>query len=196
MYIRVVDNLIKNIPSFWPHDWPFKQIVQQLPDRGNLIEIGPYLGKSTVTWAHEFTKAGKEWNIHTIDAFEGIKKAWPGMEHLEITEEEHLGKFLNNVSGWHNISYEKLRWTSDYKSNEWYDVLFYDGLHDYEHCKEALDYWVDKVNCLVIDDYDMAHEGTMKAVDEVYNSITWPKEMEHIVVEDKGIAVIWSEQIP
>ena len=53
-----------------------------------------------------------------------------------------------------------------------------------------------KVNCLVIDDYDMAHEGTMKAVDEVYNSITWPKEMEHIVVEDKGIAVIWSEQIP
>ena len=84
MYIRVVDNLIKNIPSFWPHDWPFKQIVQQLPDRGNLIEIGPYLGKSTVTWAHEFTKAGKEWNIHTIDAFEGIKKAWPGMEHLEI----------------------------------------------------------------------------------------------------------------
>ena len=55
---------------------------------------------------------------------------------------------------------------------------------------------MDRVNCLVIDDYDMAHEGTMKAVDEVYNSITWPKEMEHIVVEDKGIAVIWSEQIP
>tara|TARA_Y100000768_G_scaffold51958_1_gene34118 strand:+ start:1267 stop:1857 length:591 start_codon:yes stop_codon:yes gene_type:complete len=196
MYIRVVDNLIKNIPSFWPHDWPFNQIVKQLPDRGNLIEIGPYLGKSTVTWAHEFSKQGKEWNIHTIDAFEGIKNPWPGMEHLQVTEEEHLEKFKNNVSGWHNITYEKLRWTPDYKTNEWYDVLFYDGLHDYEHCKQALDYWVDKVNCLVIDDYDMAHDGTMRAVDEVYNSITWPKEMEHIVVEDKGIAVIWSEQIP
>ena len=33
MYIRVVDNLIKNIPSFWPHDWPFNQIVKQLPER-------------------------------------------------------------------------------------------------------------------------------------------------------------------
>lgn len=127
---------------------------------------------------------------------EGIKNPWPGMEHLQVTEEEHLEKFKNNVSGWHNITYEKLRWTPDYKTNEWYDVLFYDGLHDYEHCKQALDYWVDKVNCLVIDDYDMAHDGTMRAVDEVYNSITWPKEMEHIVVEDKGIAVIWSEQIP
>ena len=190
MYIRVVDNLIKNIPSFWPHDWPFKQIVQQLPDRGNLIEIGPYLGKSTVTWAHEFTKAGKEWNIHTIDAFEGIKKAWPGMEHLQITEEEHLEKFKSNISGWDNITWEKTRWTPDYKGFREYDVLFYDGLHDYESVNKVLEHYIN-VECIVVDDYDMEHEGTMQAVDEFYNSLPWPKELEHIVEKGKGIAVIW-----
>ena len=190
MYIRVVDNLIKNIPSFWPHDWPFKQIVQQLPDRGNLIEIGPYLGKSTVTWAHEFTKAGKEWNIHTIDAFEGIKKAWPGMEHLQITEEEHLEKFKSNISGWDNITWEKTRWTPNYKGFREYDVLFYDGLHDYESVNKVLEHYIN-VECIVVDDYDMEHEGTMQAVDEFYNSLPWPKELEHIVEKGKGIAVIW-----
>ena len=190
MYIRVVDNLIKNIPSFWPHDWPFKQIVQQLPDRGNLIEIGPYLGKSTVTWAHEFTKAGKEWNIHTIDAFEGIKKAWPGMEHLQITEEEHLEQFKSNISGWDNITWEKTRWTPEYKGFREYDVLFYDGLHDYESVNKVLEHYIN-VECIVVDDYDIQHEGTMQAVDEFYNSLPWPKEIEQINIEDKGIAVIW-----
>ena len=190
MYIRVVDNLIKNIPSFWPHDWPFKQIVEQLPDRGNLIEIGPYLGKSTVTWAHEFTKAGKEWNIHTIDAFEGIKKAWPGMEHLQITEEEHLEKFKSNISGWDNITWEKTRWTPEYKGFREYDVLFYDGLHDYESVNKVLEHYIN-VECIVVDDYDIQHEGTMQAVDEFYNSLPWPKEIEQINIEDKGIAVIW-----
>jgi len=191
------------IKSFWPNEWPFEQIVSQLPDKGNLIEIGTYLGKSAIAWADEFNKADKDWNIHTIDSFSGIPNVWsednPDIEFfksLVISGEEQLKQFKENIEGKDNITWEKIFWTPDYKTNEWYDVLFYDGLHDYEHCKEALDYWVDRVNCLVIDDYDMAHEGTMKAVDEVYNSITWPKEMEHIVVEDKGIAVIWSEQIP
>ena len=84
MYIKLMTNIIKNIPSFWPHDWPFNDIVKRLPDTGRLLEIGPYLGKSTATWAQEFQQNGKDWQIHTIDAFEGIKKAWPGMEHLQI----------------------------------------------------------------------------------------------------------------
>ena len=46
--------LSKDIQSFYPNTWPFDEIVAELPDKGNLIEIGPYLGKSTVTWAECF----------------------------------------------------------------------------------------------------------------------------------------------
>ena len=190
MYIRLMENLIRNIPSFWPHDWPFNDIVKRLPDTGKLLEIGPYLGKSTTTWAQEFKKANKDWNIHTIDAFEGIKKAWPGMEHLQITEEEHLEQFKSNISGWDNITWEKTRWTPEYKGFREYDVLFYDGLHDYESVNKVLEHYIN-VECIVIDDYDIQHEGTMQAVDEFYNSLPWPKELEHIVEKGKGIAVIW-----
>ena len=190
MYIRLMENLIRNIPSFWPHDWPFNDIVKRLPDTGKLLEIGPYLGKSTTTWAQEFKKANKDWNIHTIDAFEGIKKAWPGMEHLQITEEEHLEQFKSNISGWDNITWEKTRWTPEYKGFREYDVLFYDGLHDYESVNKVLEHYIN-VECIVVDDYDIQHEGTMQAVDEFYNSLPWPKELEHIVEKGKGIAVIW-----
>ena len=190
MYIKLMTNIIKNIPSFWPHDWPFNDIVKRLPDTGRLLEIGPYLGKSTATWAQEFQQNGKDWQIHTIDAFEGIKKAWPGMEHLQITEEEHLEKFKSNISGWDNITWEKTRWTPDYKGFREYDVLFYDGLHDYESVNKVLEHYIN-VECIVVDDYDKEHEGTMQAVDEFYNSLPWPKEIEQINIEDKGIAVIW-----
>ena len=99
MYIKLMTNIIKNIPSFWPHDWPFNDIVKRLPDTGRLLEIGPYLGKSTATWAQEFQQNGKDWQIHTIDAFEGIKEAWPGMDNLQITEKLNFCLLLLSIVG-------------------------------------------------------------------------------------------------
>lgn len=187
------------IKSFWPHEWPFEEIVDQLPVSGKLIEIGAYLGKSTIAWADEFKKANKDWNIHTIDAFKGIDGKYLDMEDdfqksLVISEEEHLPTFLSNIEGRDNITWEKLIWTPDYKTKEWYDVLFYDGLHSYERVKEVLEYWVDKVECLVVDDYDF--EGTRQAVDELYASMRDAKEFEHICIEGKEIAVIWRIPLP
>ena len=45
-------------------------------------------------------------------------------------------------------------------------MLWYDGLHDYEHVKEALEFWGEKVDDMIIDCYDEIHPGTVKAVDE------------------------------
>ena len=191
------------IKSFWPNEWPFEQIVSQLPDKGNLIEIGTYLGKSAIAWADEFNKADKDWNIHTIDSFSGIPNVWsednPNIEFfksLVISGEEQLKQFKENIEGKDNITWEKIFWTPDYKTDEWYDVLFHDGAHGYGNCKQALEYWVDRTECMVIDDYEAMFPGTMKAVDEVYASMRDPKEFEQICVEGKQIAVIWSIKIP
>ena len=83
--------LSKDIQSFYPFDWPFEEIVAELPDKGNLIEVGPYLGKSTVTWAECFERAGKEWNIHTIDLFIGISK----IGRPDNPSEELIIKFID-----------------------------------------------------------------------------------------------------
>ena len=168
--------LSSDIQSFYPQPWPFEEIVEELPDKGNLIEIGPYLGKSTVTWAECFEKAGKDWNIHTIDLFIGISKIGrpdnPSEEltkHLDsllISEELHEQTFKKNIEGWDNITYEKAYFNEDYQPQQDYNVLWYDGLHDYEHVKEALEFWGEKVDEMIIDCYDEIHPGTVKAVDE------------------------------
>ena len=115
---------------------------------------------------------------------------------MSISGEEQLKQFKENIEGKDNITWEKIFWTPDYKTDEWYDVLFYDGAHGYGNCKQALEYWVDRTECMVIDDYDTNFPGTMEAVDEVYASMRDPKEFEQICVEGKQIAVIWSIKIP
>tara|TARA_B100000073_G_scaffold169232_1_gene140000 strand:+ start:207 stop:776 length:570 start_codon:yes stop_codon:yes gene_type:complete len=184
--------LSKDIQSFYPHTWPFDEIVAELPDKGNLIEIGPYLGKSTVTWAECFERHGKEWNIHTIDLFIGISKEGrpdnipedleKHLDSLLISEELHEETFKNNIQGWDNITYEKGYFTRSYQPDKEYDVLWYDGLHDYDHVKEALTFWEDKVEHMIVDCYDELHPGTKRAVLEyVPKKILRPSE-------GKGIA--------
>ena len=185
--------LSKDIQSFYPFDWPFEEIVAELPDKGNLIEVGPYLGKSTVTWAECFERAGKEWNIHTVDLFIGISKIGrpdnPSEEltkHLDsllISEELHEQTFKENIQGWNNITYEKGFFNKDYQLHgKEYNVLWYDGLHDYDHVIEALRFWEDKVQHMIVDCYDDIHPGTKKAVNEYM-----PKKILR-PAEGKGIA--------
>ena len=185
--------LSEDIQSFYPMKWPFEEIVKKLPDEGKLLEIGPYLGKSTVTWAEEFEKAGKNWTIHTIDLFMGVTKIGrpdnasaeltKHLDSLLISEEEHLPTFLENIQGWENITYEKNFFTEDYDTGgEIYNVVWYDGLHDYDHVIEALRFWEDKVQHMIVDCYDDIHPGTKKAVNEYI-----PKKILR-PAEGKGIA--------
>ena len=184
--------------SAWTEDWPFKDIVESLPEEGKLIEIGPYLGKSTVAWAEEFEAQNKKWSIHTVDIFAGLSgKFWPEdvsqetidfLNTLIISEKDHLATFKRNIEGWDNITWEKKFFTKDYQPKEEYDVLFYDGLHEYKNCIEALNFWKDKVSWIIIDDYGSEFEGTDNAVDEVVEQGSF--ELEKMPIEIKPMAVI------
>jgi len=207
--------LSEDIQSFYPIKWPFEQIVEKLPDEGKLLEIGPYLGKSTVTWAEEFEKAGKNWTIHTIDLFMGVTKIGrpdnaseeltKHLDSLLISEEEHLPTFLENIQGWENITYEKNFFTEDYDTGgEIYNVVWYDGLHDYEHVSEFLR-WYEKNYAirnkklkgynrtqLIVDCYDDLHPGTIKACNEFpeKGTINWTYPRE-ILSPSEGKKIIW-----
>ena len=184
--------------SAWTQKWPFKDIVGNLPEQGKLIEIGPYLGKSTVSWAEEFKEANKQWLIHTVDIFAGLSgKHWPeevSQETIEflntliISEADHLSTFKRNIEGWDNITWEKKFFTKNYKPKDDYDVLFYDGLHEYLPCLEALNFWKDKVSWMIIDDYGSEFEGTDRAVDEVVEQGGF--ELEKMPIEIKPMAII------
>lgn len=200
--------LSEDIQSFYPMKWPFETIVNLLPDKGKLLEIGPYLGKSTVTWAEEFEKAGKDWTIHTMDLFQGVTKIGrpdnPSEEltkHLDsllISEEDHLPTFLDNIQGWENITYEKEFFTEDYVPKDIYNVVWYDGLHDREHVSEFLRWarWqylkrnktlsgYEKTQ-IIVDCYDDIHPGTVNACDNA--PWTYPRT---ILSPSEGKKILW-----
>ena len=141
MYIKLMNNIIKNIPSFWPHHWPFNDIVKRLPDTGRLLEIGPYLGKSTATWAQEFKQNGKDWHIHTIDLFWGIDTYIPnaewfklykasGTEIRSLTGEEMLNEFKENIKGRDNITWEQVEFNNEYVCPVRPTASFFDANHN------------------------------------------------------------------
>tara|TARA_Y100000004_G_scaffold185883_1_gene236693 strand:- start:1144 stop:1827 length:684 start_codon:yes stop_codon:yes gene_type:complete len=160
-----------SITSFWPHPWPFDQF-EGLPEEGTLIEIGPYLGKSTVTWSELLPK----WKIHSVDLFMGItpkgrsdKVSNAFLDSLMISEEEHLRTFVKNIAGRDNITYEKAYFREEYIPPQDFHsptVMWYDGLHDYDNVARAIDYWKGKALNIIVDCYDEEHPGTVEAVDK------------------------------
>lgn len=153
----------KDISSFYPGDYEehFKAFIKQLnhplnqaahqqklPATGTLVEIGPYLGKSTVAWAE--TLPG--YKIHCIDLFMGINKGkFAGI----IKEDEHLKTFVKNIAGREQITYEKAFFYPHYIPPEEFakpTILYFDGMP--EHLEMAKEYWTGKVDYFLSFDYE------------------------------------------
>ena len=146
-----------DIRSLTPH-WDFNEFVMMLPNKGNLLEIGSFVGKSTVCWAKTFQEHGKIWNIHTVDGFTGLihPSLWPPQPNMNMTEEEmesfiaymepyvmtgeeQLNEFLQNIEGWDNITWEQ-KWIDEtYVPPVPPTALFYDGDHSYQGMKHVFD---------------------------------------------------------
>jgi hypothetical protein len=136
-----------------------------------VLEIGAYLGKSTVSWAETFNT----YDIHTVDAFGGIKGDVDSgncdndefLQSLRISEEDHLETFQQNIDGWSNITWEKNVFDENYVPPDGFEdptVIFYDAFHSYEAVTSFINWCEGKSSIIVIDDYDI--EGTKRAVDE------------------------------
>lgn len=163
------------IQSFRPHPWSFEQISSYLPSTGKVLEIGAYLGKSAVSWAEAFASAGHTYDIHTVDAFGGIKGNVDSgncdndefLQSLSISEEDHLETFQQNINGWSNITWEKNVFDENYTPPDGFEdptVIFYDAFHSYEAVTSFINWCEGKSSIIIIDDYDI--EGTKRAVDE------------------------------
>tara|TARA_B100001105_G_C22312012_1_gene408566 strand:+ start:482 stop:1009 length:528 start_codon:yes stop_codon:yes gene_type:complete len=131
--------------------------VSNFSNTGTLLEIGTFLGKSAVVWAEAFEKAGKDWNIVTVDNY-------------SISGDEQEKQVKENLEGWNNITTRKETWPSwltDIKPT----AVFYDGNHEYEYVQCCLDIYKDLDNLVVkypegIYDRGKNFLGSNKAVDE------------------------------
>lgn len=118
------------------------------PATGTLLEIGPYLGKSTVAWAEVLPG----YKIHAVDLFMGINK---GRFKGIVTEDEQMRLFATNIAGREQITYEKAFFYPHYIPPEGFEkptIVYYDGLPG--QLEIAKEYWKGKTQFLLTFDYE------------------------------------------
>ena len=99
--------------------------VSNFSDKGILLEIGTFLGRSAVVWAEAFEKAGKDWRIVTVDDY-------------SISGKEQEKKVKENLKSWNNITTRKARFNREFTIDIIPTAVFYDGNHEYEYVQCCL----------------------------------------------------------
>lgn len=170
-------------------EWNFDSFVEMLPNEGFLLEIGSFVGKSTVCWAKTFDKYNKEWDIHTVDAFAG--QAPPSlytsdesvieyMKPFVMSADDQMSQFLKNIEGYDNITWEK-RWISDgYVPPVKPTAMFYDGDHNYKGMKAVFDCLGD-TPYIFVDDCTPMFPQSIQVLDELNRNYN---------INENGIGVV------
>lgn len=113
-------------------------LAKTLTSEGEIVEIGSYLGKSTIAIAKGIEASGEAQVVWAIDPHEGVIS-------LSQQEQATYKQFLKNI---HNAGIEQLVkplvMTSQQASKRWkkyIKFLFIDGLHDYKSVQSDIAYW-------------------------------------------------------
>jgi predicted O-methyltransferase YrrM len=148
----------------------------------NLVEIGSYVGESTVIFAEHFK------SVTSIDPFtDNYDLTDPACSYKPFDEVYH--NFLENIKNYDNITH--IRKTSDdsvilFDDNS-IDVLYIDGLHTYEQVKKDIVNYLPKIKqsgFICGHDYHENWIGVIKAitetivsVDKIFVDTSWLKKI-------------------
>lgn len=169
--------LSETIPGYSNSDYPWDEIIDQLPMSGTLLELGTACGLSAVTFAEKFEETNRYYDIHTVDHC-----AVP----LNIYSKEYSSKqqveYINQIiKVWDNITFTKCDFfTRHFESPT---VFFLDAAHSFDATYKALRIMQDS-EIILVDDYTSAFPGTTEAVDKFAKKFN--KEL--TVIETTGFA--------
>lgn len=162
--------LIDKIPGFLKtpkqEQW-FFSVARQAPPDAVIVEIGSFLGRSTVSFA--LGCVGSRKHIYAIDLFEGDNDMYGSGDFME--------KFNENIKACGVEQYvTPIKQNSIEAANTWskpIDILFIDGSHEYEDVKA--DFYgfyphVKKGGIIAIHDIKGKWEGVIRFWDELKKS--------------------------
>lgn len=151
-----LNNLIDYVNSF--------QNTKEL----NMIEIGSYLGESTIMFAEHFN------SVVSIDPFiEDYDLNDATCYHAPLNKVfEQFKKNISNVSNIHHIR-ETSDDAIDKLPNEKYFLVYIDGLHTYDQVKKDIENYkklIPKGGFICGHDYSTNWQGVKDAIDEAFVS--------------------------
>jgi glycosyltransferase involved in cell wall biosynthesis len=181
---------INKLPDGWFHDGDIKQyrlLVEQVPDGGTIIELGPWKGRSLCSVADIIKR--KKLKVYAVDTFEGTR----GEKPLQDDAKEHNIKeqFENNIKK-HGIEVETLAMTTNEAAKKLdmkFDLIFIDADHSYGAFKQDLENWLPKCKGIIAGhDYEL--EDISSTVDKAFPNVDYTH-----VASDPGRSTMWWHDI-
>ena len=136
----------------------YKKVVEIFPSGSHFVEVGSFLGKSSVYMAVEIIKSGKRIKFDCVDHWKGSEEH---RDNEKIDVENLYEDFIKNiepVKGIINpVRLGSIEASKLYKPDS-LDFIFIDASHDEESVKKDLVYW-----------YPRLKESGMIAGDDIEN---------------------------
>lgn len=142
-------------------------LITRLPKDSVMVEIGSYIGESTILFAQHCKK------VYAIDIWEnGYDKTDSAselydMKIIEKAFDNRMKEFVNVIKIKGNSKEENLKF-----ENNSLDFVYIDANHQYEHVLEDIDLWLSKIKVGgFIGGHDYGHcPGVTRAVGEIFKS--------------------------
>jgi hypothetical protein len=170
-------NLYEQIPGWFDFADIYDHLIARARDGAVFVEVGAYLGRSTIYLASRIRQSGKNIRVYAVDL-------WDGWVYHECREDEPspesadvFGHFIRNVrrAGVEDVI-RPLKMSSEQAAGLFedgtFDFVFLDADHDYEAVRNDLHSWFPKVKRRgVLGGHDYLNAdfpGVRRAADEFF----------------------------
>ena len=160
-----MDHFHHEVYGFCDYVGLYRKAVEIFPSGSHFVEVGSFLGKSSVYMAVEIINSEKRIKFDCIDHWKGSEEHY---DNENIDTENLYETFLKNiepVKGVINpVRAESVIASKLYKPNS-LDFIFIDASHDEMSVKQDLTYWLPRLkeNGMIAGD-DIDNEGVANAV--------------------------------
>jgi len=163
----------------WPQGWfgndditSYRQMIELIPDYGNMLEIGSWKGRSLCSVADIIKR--KNINLYIIDTFEGTQSnQWEKTLHSEAKMVDLRDVLINNLNKFGLYNFNIIKGNSQDLSiinkfeDEYFDFIFIDG--DHLGLSEDIENWYSKVKKgAAIAGHDLTWSTVMKSLNDKF----------------------------
>lgn len=135
-------------------------------DRLVIAEIGVYKGRGTAIWNEHLMSKGLNYKYYAIDHFLGSAEHDKNINYYDVAF-NNLKPISDKIYLIKNDSISE----SQKHADGYFDIVYIDASHEYEHVKKDIQSWLPKVRpggIMCGDDYIAGWPGVVKAVDEIF----------------------------
>jgi len=126
-------------------------LSKMMPKEGIMVEIGSFLGKSSIEWAKNFRQLDKNFKILCIDSFNSpVEILHDLMQEARFSipdpDWDQLELFKFYASGYPNIKPIKTFFNDKFVFPAKVNLVFEDSTHTQKYLATALPFWWDKIH--------------------------------------------------